>query len=150
MEATVQTTRILGIDFYNDALDRALEIARNEGGLFLAPSGPGLSELGKNPHYDAAVQSADINLVDSGYLALIWKRRTGQSIQRHSGLKFIKALIDSPAFKQNNRQLWVVPPLAGSYGRIFPKVAADIPPKVTTKARRPHLHGSSAGSSSSS
>ncbi len=109
METAPKTVRILGIDFYNDKLENALKIARDEGGLFLAPSGPGLAELGQNPHYDAAVQNADINLVDSGYLALIWKRRTGQSIQRHSGLKFIKALIDSPAFKQNNRQLWVVP-----------------------------------------
>lgn len=109
MEASVQTTRILGIDFYNDSLERALEIARDEGGLFLAPSGPGLSELGKNTCYDTALQHADINLIDSGYLALLWKKRTGKSLQRHSGLKFIKALIDTPAFKKNSRQLWVVP-----------------------------------------
>ncbi len=109
MEAPFQTTRILGIDFYDDSLDLALDIARNQGGLFLAPSGPGLAELGQNPHYDSAVQNADINLIDSGYLALLWKQRTGKALQRHSGLKFIKALIDMPAFKQNSRQLWVVP-----------------------------------------
>lgn len=109
MEASFQTTRILGIDFYNDSLEQALDIAHNEGGLFLAPSGPGLAELGQNPHYDAAVQNADINLIDSGYLALLWKQRTGNSLQRHSGLKFINALINAPVFKQNSRQLWVVP-----------------------------------------
>lgn len=109
METSVQTRRILGIDFYNDSLERALDIARNEGGLFLAPSGPGLSELGNNPLYDVALQNADINLIDSGYLALLWKKQAGESLQRHSGLKFIKALIDTPAFKQNERQLWVVP-----------------------------------------
>lgn len=109
MEASVQTARILGIDFYNGSVEQALETARNEGGLILAPSGPGLAELGVNPYYDTALQQADINLVDSAYLALLWRKRTGESIQRHSGLKFLKALIDSKAFKQNNRQLWVMP-----------------------------------------
>jgi UDP-N-acetyl-D-mannosaminuronic acid transferase (WecB/TagA/CpsF family) len=109
METPPKTVQILGIPFYNDSLETALKIAHTDGGLFLAPSGPGLSELGKNPHYDTALQTADINLIDSGYLALLWKKRCGQSLQRHSGLKFIKALIDAPSFKKNTRQLWVMP-----------------------------------------
>ena len=44
------TVRILGISFYNDSFERALEIAHQDGGLFLAPSGPGLADLGQNPH----------------------------------------------------------------------------------------------------
>ena len=109
METPIKTVQILGIPFYNDSLETALDIAHNDGGLFLAPSGPGLSELGKNPHYDEALQTADINLIDSGYLALLWKKRCGESLQRHSGLKFIQALIDAPKFKKNARQLWVMP-----------------------------------------
>lgn len=109
METAIKTVQILGIPFYNDSLELALDIAHNEGGLFLAPSGPGLSELGHNPHYDEALKSADINLIDSGYLALLWKKRCGESLQRHSGLKFIQALIDAPRFKKNTRQLWVMP-----------------------------------------
>lgn len=66
MPIIFQKTRILGSDFFNDALELALKIAHSSGGLFLAPSGPGLSELGRNPHYDAALQNADINLIDSG------------------------------------------------------------------------------------
>lgn len=109
METAIKTVQILGILFYNDSLETALDIAHNEGGLFLAPSGPGLAELGNNSYYDEALQAADINLIDSGYLALLWKKRTGQSLQRHSGLKFIQALIDAQSFKQNTRQLWVTP-----------------------------------------
>lgn len=104
-----KTIRILGISFFNDSLERALEIAHNDGGLFLAPSGPGLAELGRNPHYDEAVSHADLNLIDSGYLALLWQKRTGQSIRRHSGLKFIKALIEDARFKKNTKQIWVLP-----------------------------------------
>jgi len=109
MPITFKTVRIFGIDFYNDTLERALVKAREDGGLFLAPSGPGLAELGGNAHYDRALREADVNLIDSGYLALLWERRTGQGLQRHSGLKFIKALIDDPSFKSNTKQLWVVP-----------------------------------------
>lgn len=101
--------RILGIDFYNDSLEKALKIADQEGGLILAPSGPGLSELGKNQHYDRALDEADINLIDSGYLALLWNKQTGQKLKRHSGLKFIEALISQSGFKSNSAQLWVMP-----------------------------------------
>jgi hypothetical protein len=80
METAIKTVQILGIPFYNDSLETALQIAHNDGGLFLAPSGPGLSELGKNSHYDEALQTADINLIDSGYLALLWKKRCGESL----------------------------------------------------------------------
>ena len=109
METAIKTVQILGIPFYNDSLETALQIAHHDGGLFLAPSGPGLAELGNNPYYDRALQKADINLIDSGYLALLWKKRTGESLQRHSGLKFIQALIETSSFKKNTRQLWVMP-----------------------------------------
>ncbi len=109
MPNSFKTVHILGIDFYNDSLERALQEAHETRGLFLAPSGPGLSELGMNTHYDRALQEADINLIDSGYLALLWQKQTGQSIERHSGLKFIKALVEDPTFKSNPKQLWVMP-----------------------------------------
>ncbi len=104
-----KSVRILGIDFFDDSLDRALRLAHEEGGLFLAPSGPGLADLGKDIHYDAALRAADVNLIDSGYLALLWQQRTRQAINRHSGLKFIKALLDDPRFQTNRRQLWIMP-----------------------------------------
>ncbi len=109
MATDFETIHILGIDFYNDSLERALEEAHQKGGLFLAPSGPGLAELGKNSQYDQALQTADINLIDSGYLAMLWKKRTGNSLQRHSGLKFIKALVEDPKFIACSEQLWVMP-----------------------------------------
>lgn len=109
MPSPFQTVRILGIDFYNDSFERALAEAHESGGLFLAPSGPGLAELGSNPYYDRALREAEVNLIDSGYLALLWQKRTGQSVERHSGLKFIKALVEDPKFRSNAQQLWVMP-----------------------------------------
>lgn len=109
MSEPFKTVRILGISFFNDSFQRSIEIAHRSGGLFLAPSGPGLAELGKNPAYDRAVQTADVNLIDSGYLALLWHRKTGETIQRHSGLKFIKALVEDHRFKANQKQIWIMP-----------------------------------------
>jgi UDP-N-acetyl-D-mannosaminuronic acid transferase (WecB/TagA/CpsF family) len=109
MRKAPPTVRILGIDFYNGSLEQIIEIVRYDGGLILAPSGPGLAELGKNPQYDAALVQADLNLIDSGYLALLWRKQTGQILQRHSGLKFIQALVEHPGFQAESKQLWVMP-----------------------------------------
>lgn len=110
MSHAFQTVRILEIDFYNDSLEKALNIVIQDGGLVLAPSGPGLAELGKEPLYDAALRNADLNLIDSGYLALLWRKKTGERLQRHSGLKFIKALVEDERFRNSETaQLWVMP-----------------------------------------
>ncbi|WP_269526524.1 WecB/TagA/CpsF family glycosyltransferase [Coraliomargarita parva] len=109
MPEAFKTVRILGIDFYNDTFAAAIEWTHVSGGLILAPSGPGLADLGRNPHYDRALEMADLNLIDSGYLALLWKQSTGQDLARHSGLKFIKALTEDSRFKSNSNQLWVLP-----------------------------------------
>ena len=42
-------------------------------------------------------------------LALLWNQYSGESVKRHSGLKFIKALVESARFQKNTRQLWVMP-----------------------------------------
>lgn len=109
MPEDIQTVHILGIDFFNGSLDQAITLAHDEGGLFLAPSGPGLADLGKNPNYDRALAEAEINLIDSGYLALLSQKRTGERLQRHSGLKFIKTLIEDKRFQTEAAQLWVMP-----------------------------------------
>ena len=83
MPAPFRSVRILGIEFFNDELRIALDIAHHEGGLILAPPGPGLANLGLNQHYDTALGEADVNLIDSGYLALLWKRKCGESLRRH-------------------------------------------------------------------
>lgn len=116
MEPPFQTVRMLGVDFFNDGIETALEFADSAGGLILAPSGPGLAALGRNRHYDAALRAADLNLIDSGYLALLWQRHTGERVRRHSGLKFVTALIQYPAFRENYSQLWVVPDRAHARG----------------------------------
>ena len=65
----VPTVQVLGIRIAclstEDAVSRALE-----GGLVLAPSAPGLSEIDRDPDYREALLEADVNLTDSGLVIL--------------------------------------------------------------------------------
>ena len=106
--APVPTVRVLGIDFFNGTLEQALTLT-HAGGLVVAPSGPGLAGLGTNPHYDAALAAAELALVDSSYLARLWRRRSGETLNRISGLAFIDALLDDPALRAGPPPFWVLP-----------------------------------------
>lgn len=76
----------------------------------MAPSGPGLAvDLVSAPTYRAALQSADINLTDSGCMLLLWKLRTMRSLPRISGLKYLKELLRSPHLRVPGAVLWVMP-----------------------------------------
>jgi UDP-N-acetyl-D-mannosaminuronic acid transferase (WecB/TagA/CpsF family) len=79
------------------------------GGLVLAPSGPGLCGLGDDPDYRRALESADINLADSG-LAIILARVLGMgALQRTSGLGFLEALLERSEVKAPGATFWVMP-----------------------------------------
>jgi len=81
-----------------------------DGGLFNAPSGPGLAvDLVEAPSYREALLNADVNITDSGIMVLLWKLRKFQSIPRHSGLKFIKAVLARPELKEPGAIFWVMP-----------------------------------------
>lgn len=105
--------RVLGVDFFRGTTDEAVE-ASLEGGLVLAPSGPGLAELDRQPHYAKALSSGDVILVDSGLLALLWRLKTGEKLTRISGLRYLISLLDQPILKNPDTQFWVMPSVVGS------------------------------------
>lgn len=103
------TRRILGIDFFTGTLDAALEQSL-QGGLTVVPSGPGLAtDFVRSPDYRAALLDADLVLTDSGYMVLLWKILTAQKLPRHSGLKFIRALLQSEQLKTPGASFWIMP-----------------------------------------
>ncbi|MGE9293910.1 MAG: WecB/TagA/CpsF family glycosyltransferase [Puniceicoccales bacterium] len=108
-ESTVlPTITILGLPFFNGTVEQAISRTL-QGGLLVAPSGPGLAESDRQPVYYKALRQADIILVDSGLLAILWKQRTGQTISRISGLLYLKSLLSSPDIPPASQQLWVMP-----------------------------------------
>lgn len=103
------TVSLLGIRFFSDSLDKALE-AIQQGGLIVFPSGPSLAcDLWNDDEYRQALQAADIVFADSGAMALLWKILSGQKIPRYSGLKILAEILQYPAFRQQGATFWVMP-----------------------------------------
>ena len=104
-----QFTTILGIRFFSGTVEEAAARAA-DGGLILAPSGPGLAALGKNRLYQEAVENCDVALPDSGFMTLLWKLFKKGSLKRLSGLKFLTHLIlHDEAFRAEQNRFWIMP-----------------------------------------
>ncbi len=104
----VKKTSLLGVRLATISIAEAVASAR-EGGLVLAPSGPGLCDLETDRHYRDALRAADLNLPDSG-LAILLMRLLGMGrLPRTSGLGFLEAVLALPEFKTNNASFWVMP-----------------------------------------
>lgn len=106
--------RLLGVDFFTGPLESAVEFAvgdsRPAAHLVVAPSAPGLAvDLVQSPAYREALTTADLVLTDSGFMVLLWRACTGEKLPRHSGLKFIRAVLDRPELKQPGAVFWVMP-----------------------------------------
>ncbi len=100
---------ILGLPFFLGTVEEAVQAAF-AGALVVAPSGPNLAgELRSVPHYRAAVEGADVVLTDSAVMVAIFRLATGITVPRHSGLKFLEALLDAPALKEPGAAFWVMP-----------------------------------------
>jgi exopolysaccharide biosynthesis WecB/TagA/CpsF family protein len=80
------------------------------GGLVVAPSAPGLAvDLVVSASYREALTSASLVLTDSGFMVLLWCAYTGEKLPRHSGLKFLRAVLARPELKAPGAVFWVMP-----------------------------------------
>src|SRR6266436_210049 len=105
----VSTEQILGVRFFNGSVDEAVDSLSSSGGLLVVPAAPALVRLQKDAEYRRALISADMAIADSGAMVLLWKIFTGRSVERISGLKFLKRLIARLASHPEERVLWIVP-----------------------------------------
>lgn len=110
---------LLGIELAAVRPAEAVEFALG-GGLVLAPSGPGLCDLQTDLNYREALESADLNLPDSG-LAIFLMRCLGMGrLPRTSGLGFLSALLKCPQMQMTGASLWVMPSEESMYRtRVF-------------------------------
>ncbi|HTJ78209.1 MAG TPA: WecB/TagA/CpsF family glycosyltransferase [Rariglobus sp.] len=117
------TRRILGVDFFVGTLDEAVDLSLPAvssakpctpgSRLVVAPSAPGLAvDLVHSPAYRHALQTADLVLTDSGFMVLLWRFFTGERLPRHSGLKFLRAVLERPELKQPGAVFWIMPSAA--------------------------------------
>lgn len=100
--------QILGARFYTGDMDGLLRLSR-EGGLIVVPSGPGLATMPRDHAYREAVERSDLAITDSGFMVLLWQLFKGERLTRISGLKYLKALLDTPEFARENTTFWIMP-----------------------------------------
>jgi len=99
---------ILGIKFYIGKLPGLLDLCA-AGNFIVVPAAPALVDLPTNIHYRNALEKSDLAITDSGYMVLLWKFLTGQSLPRISGLKLLRGLLDGDELRQPGNSFWIMP-----------------------------------------
>jgi N-acetylglucosaminyldiphosphoundecaprenol N-acetyl-beta-D-mannosaminyltransferase len=85
---------ILGVRFLDAPAEVAVQLL-DEGGLMVVPSAPGLASLPHDEAYRHALLGCDFAIIDSAYLALTWLAIKRKAVTRVSGLKFLRAFLES-------------------------------------------------------
>jgi len=104
-----QTRQVLGIQFFNGAVDEAVESMIQNGGFLIAPSGTCFARLREDERYRRAVVAADLAIADSGLMVVLCRLFRRESLQRISGLKYLKHLVATLKGRLAGQILWIVP-----------------------------------------
>lgn len=99
--------RILGVDFYAGDVQGAInQMAR--GGLLVVPAAPALLELDRDAQYREALLNADLVIPDSALMVMVWNLLEHDSLQRISGLTYLRDLLRIPEFLRSGNTLWIM------------------------------------------
>jgi N-acetylglucosaminyldiphosphoundecaprenol N-acetyl-beta-D-mannosaminyltransferase len=99
--------RILGVNFYVGSVKGALDRMSN-GGLLVVPAAPALKDIALNASYREALLNADVAITDSAFMVLVWNLLERDSIERLSGLKYLRELLLEPDVRVPGNTLWVM------------------------------------------
>ena len=102
------THPILGISFFGGTSREAVAEITRTGGLLVAPAAPSMIVLCRDEDYRRALLSAQVAIADSGFMVLLWKLFTGESVSRISGLEHVKRLLEHESVRLPGAVLWVV------------------------------------------
>ncbi len=100
--------QILGVRFFVGPVEEAVRRAL-AGGLVVVPSAPNLVDPLLDPVCREALTTADLAIADSGFMVLVWRLLTGEKIERLSGLRYLKRLLEEPALDEPGAMFWVMP-----------------------------------------
>ena len=99
---------ILGVRFFVGSAEEAVQIGL-QGGLVVVPAAPALVALQTDKHYREALFHSDLAITDSGLMVLVWQLLSRKKIQRVSGLKYLKLLMELKALRPSESVLWIMP-----------------------------------------
>jgi exopolysaccharide biosynthesis WecB/TagA/CpsF family protein len=105
----IATTQVLGIQFFNGDVDEAVQSMVRRGGFLIAPSGTCFARLREDERYRWAVLAADLAIADSGLMVVLWRLFRRESLQRISGLKYLKHLLARLKGEGKKDVFWILP-----------------------------------------
>jgi len=109
MNSSPRFQQILGVRFFVGDAQGAIKAVSERGGLVVVPAAPALKNLAVDKGYREALLGADFAIADSAFMVLMWNLIDSNRIPKLSGLKYLRALIDEPHFKQPGNSFWVMP-----------------------------------------
>jgi exopolysaccharide biosynthesis WecB/TagA/CpsF family protein len=101
--------QILGIRFFNGNVDEAIALMFQHGGFLVAPSGTCFARLREDEMYRRAVFGADLAIADSGLMVVLWRLLQRAKVERISGLKYLKHLLQKLKGEGTEEVFWVLP-----------------------------------------
>jgi len=117
MQTDSRFQQILGVRFFvGDAQGAIAEVSR-DGGLVVVPAAPAMKNLAADKGYREALLGANFAIADSAFMVLLWNMIDHHHIPKLSGLKYLRALIEEPGFRQGGT-FWVMPTPASSHRNI--------------------------------
>jgi N-acetylglucosaminyldiphosphoundecaprenol N-acetyl-beta-D-mannosaminyltransferase len=99
---------ILGIDFFVGSCREAVERMISFKGFLVVPSGPGLKDLGTHRQYREALLGADMAIMDSALMVMLWNYLEKDRVVRVSGLEYIDMLLEQPSMQTGTGVFWIM------------------------------------------
>jgi N-acetylglucosaminyldiphosphoundecaprenol N-acetyl-beta-D-mannosaminyltransferase len=109
MGSSVRFQQILGIRFIVGNPRDAIDQVSREGGLVVMPAAPALINLAHDKQYREALLNADFALADSSLMVAVWNFLQGDKIPKLSGLRYLRALLERPEFREAGAGFWIMP-----------------------------------------
>jgi N-acetylglucosaminyldiphosphoundecaprenol N-acetyl-beta-D-mannosaminyltransferase len=113
----VSSRQILGIQFFNGDVDEAVASMFQDGGFLVAPSGTCFARLREDERYRRAIVAADMAIADSGLMVVLWRLFRREKVQRISGLKYLKHLLEK--LKGEGIEVFWVLPTGGAHEKLI-------------------------------
>jgi UDP-N-acetyl-D-mannosaminuronic acid transferase (WecB/TagA/CpsF family) len=99
---------ILGVRFYVGPVEGLIEQTMR-GGLIVVPSAPVLVGLQDDAVHRRALETSDLAVTDSGFMVLLWRLIAREKINRISGLRYLRVLLQDVRFCGSRSILWIMP-----------------------------------------
>jgi UDP-N-acetyl-D-mannosaminuronic acid transferase (WecB/TagA/CpsF family) len=99
---------ILGVNFFTGSAQESVDLMLSKGGLLVVPAAPALKDLPNQPEYREALLGADLAIMDSALMVMVWNRIAKERLQRLSGLEYLVLLLEQPQVRVPGKTMWIM------------------------------------------